>query len=70
MLEVQDNGRGMDNIDLSGVKSMGLLGMQERARLVGGEVKIKGVAGAGTTVTVCIPLRPEQCPEQFNPEPT
>jgi signal transduction histidine kinase len=66
MLEIQDNGRGISEINLSGVQSLGVLGMQERARLVGGEVKINGVPGQGTTVTVCIPLRPEQMSQPQN----
>jgi signal transduction histidine kinase len=38
-------------------RSLGLLGMRERALLVGGEVKIQGVPGRGTSVVVTIPLR-------------
>jgi len=58
VLEVQDNGRGMSEPVLSttGTKSLGLLGMQERARLVGGEVIINSLVGKGTTVTVRVPL--------------
>ena len=58
VLEVQDNGRGMNErrVAVAGIRSLGLLGMQERARLVGGEVTINGITGKGTTVTVRVPL--------------
>jgi signal transduction histidine kinase len=56
-LEVQDNGVGIADSDLNGRKSLGLLGMHERALLFGGEVKITGTPGHGTRVAVAIPTR-------------
>ena len=56
VLEVQDNGRGMTGEDLAGSKSLGLLGMRERATMLDGEVNIIGQQGKGTTVGVHIPL--------------
>jgi signal transduction histidine kinase len=56
ILEVTDNGRGITENEISGSKSLGLLGMRERALLLGGEVTISGTPGQGTTVTVSIPL--------------
>ena len=56
MLEVQDNGKGVTARDLSGAKSLGLLGMRERAIMLDGEVNIIGRRGKGTTVGVRIPL--------------
>jgi signal transduction histidine kinase len=56
-LEVIDNGVGIADSDLNGKKSLGLLGMHERALLFGGEVKITGTAGHGTRVSVSIPVR-------------
>jgi signal transduction histidine kinase len=35
---------------------LGLLGMQERARLIGGHVEIVGRAGMGTTLHIRVPL--------------
>ena len=58
--EVQDNGRGIDEPDLLMTKSFGLLGMSERAHLVGGAVSISSAAGKGTTVMVRIPIDPSQ----------
>jgi signal transduction histidine kinase len=56
-LEVADNGVGIASSDLNGRKSLGLLGMQERALLFGGEVGITGTPGHGTSVSVQIPIR-------------
>jgi len=56
-LEVADNGVGIPESDLNGRKSLGLLGMQERALLFGGQVGITGVPGQGTRVSVTIPIR-------------
>jgi hypothetical protein len=39
-------------------ESLGLLGMQERAQQFGGELRIDGVSGEGTTVTLHLPLSP------------
>jgi signal transduction histidine kinase len=56
-LEVADNGVGIPSSELNGRKSLGLLGMQERALLFGGEVRIAGTPGHGTSVSVQIPIR-------------
>jgi signal transduction histidine kinase len=56
-LEVTDNGVGIADSDLNGKKSLGLLGMHERALLFGGEVRITGTPGHGTRVSVAIPIR-------------
>ncbi|HXD00090.1 MAG TPA: ATP-binding protein [Verrucomicrobiae bacterium] len=58
ILEVRDNGKGIEPARLSGEKSLGLLGMRERALLFGGQVFIEGKKGRGTTVTVTIPMLP------------
>ncbi len=55
-LQVQDNGRGMTESEVHSPRSIGLLGMQERARLRAGEVQFQGTPGKGTTVTVRLPL--------------
>jgi signal transduction histidine kinase len=55
-LLVQDNGRGITESEIDSPKSIGLLGMQERARLRAGKVQFQGRPGEGTTVTVRLPL--------------
>ena len=55
---VRDNGRGITPAEISDQKAIGLLGMRERAQLVGGDVTITGSAGEGTTVLVHIPRSP------------
>lgn len=55
ILTVHDNGRGISTNSLADPRSLGLLGMRERARQLGGEVSIEGVAGKGTCVSVRIP---------------
>jgi signal transduction histidine kinase len=53
---VRDNGRGITKAQKASVDSIGLLGMTERARLIGGRITISGVQGRGTTVTVQVPI--------------
>ena len=56
VLEVKDNGRGITNSQIESPKSIGLLGIRERARLQAGEVHFQGRQNQGTTVTVRLPL--------------
>jgi signal transduction histidine kinase len=58
VLEVKDNGRGISEEEIHNTKSIGLLGMRERAALLGGEVRWRGEPGKGTTVSVRIPHPP------------
>ncbi len=53
-LHVQDNGCGISSHQVSSLRSLGLLGMRERAMVWGGNVLIRGVASGGTTVTINI----------------
>ena len=55
-LVIQDNGRGITRDELVNADAIGLLGMSERARLLGGRVTISGVPRRGTTVTVRVPV--------------
>lgn len=57
-LEVQDNGRGADAVAVEGPASLGILGMRERIRLLGGTFRIRGEAGKGTTIRVEVPCVP------------
>jgi signal transduction histidine kinase len=55
ILEVHDNGKGVSKEELSAGRSLGILGMRERALLLGGKLAISGAPAFGTTVTVRIP---------------
>jgi PAS domain S-box-containing protein len=59
LLTVTDNGRGIKQSEVLDRKSLGLLGMQERAHLIGGRVDIAGLQGAGTTLHVRVPQTEE-----------
>ena len=57
-IEVQDNGCGFDSHTTAPPgKHYGLLGMQERAELLGGHVLIDSSPGRGTRVEIIIPKR-------------
>jgi signal transduction histidine kinase len=56
VLSVSDNGKGMKDGEILGTESLGLLGMRERAHLIGGEVSIKSAEGQGTVVTLRVPI--------------
>lgn len=56
VLTVHDNGRGITPEEISDTRSIGLLGMEERAGLLGGTIEFAGEPGQGTTVTVRIPI--------------
>ena len=58
IFQVRDNGKGFDPQEAKARKSLGLVGMQERALLLSGELKVEGVPSAGTTMTLRIPLPP------------
>ena len=56
-LMVRDNGMGMQQAHRNGRRSLGILGMKERAMVLGGSVSVAGAAGRGTIVRARIPLR-------------
>lgn len=55
LLAVEDNGIGF-KLNKRNDKSFGLLGIRERALMVGGKARIKSQPGKGTKVSVSIPL--------------
>lgn len=55
-LSVKDNGKGIDNVEKLRTKSFGLLGIRERAILLGGKSEIFSKPGDGTELVVTIPL--------------
>ena len=52
-LRVRDDGRGFDTATANG--GLGLKGMAERARLVGGDLEVRPVHGGGTLVRMRVP---------------
>lgn len=65
---VTDDGHGfdvpdrMDDLVLTG--KLGLIGMAERARLLGGDLAIESDPRTGTSITVTLPLQPAQTPRE------
>jgi PAS domain S-box-containing protein len=55
-LAIRDNGKGITESEKSGLHSLGLLGMRERAHLIGAQIDIAGIEGKGTLVTMRIPI--------------
>src|SRR5688572_654633 len=56
VLEITDNGRGMAQDQIADARSLGLIGMRERAELLGGTVIIDSRPGEGTTLRVTLPM--------------
>jgi len=54
VLTIRDNGRGITEEEKTGTRSLGLLGMRERAQAVGGSIDIVAASGQGTAITVRI----------------
>jgi signal transduction histidine kinase len=57
-LTIEDNGRGFDPVALP-KRGLGLFGMQERVRELGGTMSIFGKTGKGTLVKITVPLSTE-----------
>jgi signal transduction histidine kinase len=53
ILSIADNGKGFDTSRTS-KKTLGLLGMKERATMVGGQLEIISEPGKGTTITITV----------------
>ena len=56
VLTISDNGRGITEVEKSDPSSLGLLGMKERAHLVGGAIDIARKEEGGTVITVQAPI--------------
>jgi signal transduction histidine kinase len=57
MLTIEDNGRGMTAKDRAKIHSFGILGMKERAQLLGGNIDISSAPGRGTIISLVLPLQ-------------
>lgn len=60
IIRVSDNGKGFELperlSDLASLGKLGLAGMEERARLLGGTLSLQSAPGKGTTVTIEVPI--------------
>jgi signal transduction histidine kinase len=57
MVQVADEGRGFDPVEVGpGRAGLGLWNMHERAQEIGGDIDIRSAIGAGTQVTISVPL--------------
>ncbi len=57
-LSITDNGKGFDISKSDQFKTLGLLGMKERAVMMGGTLEVRSQAGRGTAVIISVPLQP------------
>jgi signal transduction histidine kinase len=57
----------MMHAEQSAPHALGLLGMRERAHLIGGSVDFTGMKGQGTTVTLRVPYSSDQRVERSGP---
>jgi signal transduction histidine kinase len=55
VLTIEDDGVGFEAASLDGRGGMGLSGIAERARILGGRSTIRSSPGRGTTITVHLP---------------
>mgnify|MGYP001771063884 CR=1 FL=1 len=55
-LSIRDDGTGFNMESLEGRRGLGLVSMQERARLVHGQFRVRSRAGSGTHLVVRVPL--------------
>ena len=57
VLLIEDNGKGFEREDIQHKKTLGIMGMKERAIMMGGSYTIHRANGKGTVVEVVIPLK-------------
>jgi signal transduction histidine kinase len=56
LIDIRDDGRGITSQQIGSERSLGLIGIRERAALIGGHARFEGVAGRGTIVLIVIPV--------------
>jgi PAS domain S-box-containing protein len=59
IVRVIDNGRGIRPDQIADAEAFGLLGMRERAQLIGARLLVSGKSGRGTKVSLIVPIRPD-----------
>ena len=58
LISVRDDGQGFDPQGPRDPKSLGLVGLQERAQMLGGQLEVRGGRGTGATIVVSFPAAP------------
>ncbi|GEM_PF-3492735 len=56
ILTIKDDGVGINLQELKHTKTMGIVGMRERAVMIGGVFSVESSLGKGTVITVTVPL--------------
>ncbi|MDB5199315.1 MAG: sensor hybrid histidine kinase [Chitinophagaceae bacterium] len=60
ILNIEDNGKGFDKQKIGEMKTLGILGMKERAMIMNGSYDINSVPGKGTIITAVLPYKNEK----------
>jgi PAS domain S-box-containing protein len=55
-LSIEDNGSGFEISKVKSKKTLGILGMQERSSMMGGDFSVNSTPGKGTTIVVSVPI--------------
>jgi signal transduction histidine kinase len=66
VMSISDDGSGIDMAAIKQKHSLGILGMQERSRLIGADLNIGPASGGGTSVRLTVPANTGVCGK--NPE--
>jgi two-component system, NarL family, sensor histidine kinase UhpB len=56
LMDIHDDGKGMDQAAGGKTKSFGLLGIKERVFVMGGEYALNSAPGKGTSLTISVPV--------------
>ena len=56
VMTIEDNGIGFSEKVAAKKRTLGVLGMKERASVMGGEYQITGEGGKGTSIIVRVPI--------------
>ena len=56
-ITIHDNGKGFNLAEVEGRRGFGLIGISERARILGAKHRIHSVPGQGTTVGIKLTLK-------------
>src|SRR6185312_1963038 len=59
LLEILDDGKGINNESIGKGKTLGIIGMKERATLLGGTLTIEGTKNKGTCTKLILPIKNE-----------